>query len=189
MFNGGLPEKNDPIEILDVQPEAFKALMEWVVVGVESLTSFCIFKKIVLIPQVHLHRQDQHQHCGQSIWSVLCGEKVHDSVCGWSVHEIFMVRSMSEECLSCIRICQFVRRASFSWKMSAGLCEWFFIFTPTEWTLQLFRLTYGPFRLFAPKRWTFCRMPVLRTSIYRHCWPFWTKNICILNRNWTCSTQ
>lgn len=24
----GLPEKNDPIEILDVQPEAFKALME-----------------------------------------------------------------------------------------------------------------------------------------------------------------
>lgn len=30
MFNGGLPEKNDPIEILDVQPEAFKALMEWV---------------------------------------------------------------------------------------------------------------------------------------------------------------
>lgn len=28
MFNGGLPEKNDPIQILDVQPEAFKALME-----------------------------------------------------------------------------------------------------------------------------------------------------------------
>lgn len=28
MFNGTLPEKNDPIEILDVQPEAFIALME-----------------------------------------------------------------------------------------------------------------------------------------------------------------
>lgn len=28
MFNGTLPEKNDPIPILDVQPEAFVALME-----------------------------------------------------------------------------------------------------------------------------------------------------------------
>lgn len=28
MFNGTLPEKNDPIPILDVQPEAFIALME-----------------------------------------------------------------------------------------------------------------------------------------------------------------
>lgn len=28
MFYGGLPEKNDPIQILDVQPDAFKALME-----------------------------------------------------------------------------------------------------------------------------------------------------------------
>lgn len=28
MFNGGLPEKNDPIPILDVQPGAFKALLE-----------------------------------------------------------------------------------------------------------------------------------------------------------------
>lgn len=30
MFNGTLPEKNDPIPILDVQPEAFISLMEWV---------------------------------------------------------------------------------------------------------------------------------------------------------------
>lgn len=28
MFNGTLPEKNDPIQILDVQPEAFIALLE-----------------------------------------------------------------------------------------------------------------------------------------------------------------
>lgn len=28
MFNGTLPEKNDPIQILDVQPESFVALME-----------------------------------------------------------------------------------------------------------------------------------------------------------------
>lgn len=28
MFNGTLPEKNDPIAILDVQPEAFMALLE-----------------------------------------------------------------------------------------------------------------------------------------------------------------
>jgi BTB/POZ domain len=28
MFFGGLPEKNDPIPILDVQPEAFKSLLE-----------------------------------------------------------------------------------------------------------------------------------------------------------------
>lgn len=28
MFNGTLPEKNDPIPILDVQPDAFMALME-----------------------------------------------------------------------------------------------------------------------------------------------------------------
>lgn len=30
MFFGGLPEKNDPIEILDVQPDAFKALLEYI---------------------------------------------------------------------------------------------------------------------------------------------------------------
>lgn len=30
MFYGGLAEKNDPIEILDVQAEAFKALLEYI---------------------------------------------------------------------------------------------------------------------------------------------------------------
>jgi hypothetical protein len=29
MFFGGMAEKNDPIPILDVQPDAFKALLEY----------------------------------------------------------------------------------------------------------------------------------------------------------------
>jgi len=37
MFYGGLPEKNDPITILDVQPDAFKALLEY------TLLSFIIY--------------------------------------------------------------------------------------------------------------------------------------------------
>lgn len=42
MFFGGMAERNDPIPILDVQPEAFKALLEWVNLLWFSHKSVCI---------------------------------------------------------------------------------------------------------------------------------------------------
>lgn len=60
MFNGGLPEKNDPIEILDVQPDAFKALMEYIYtdqININSMDKACelcyVAKKYMLVSTIY----------------------------------------------------------------------------------------------------------------------------------------
>ncbi|XP_063242685.1 BTB/POZ domain-containing protein 6-B [Bacillus rossius redtenbacheri] len=67
MFYGGMAEKNEPIPILDVQPEAFKALLEYIYTDVINLQSFdqacelCYVAKKYMLP--HLVKE-----CTKYIW-------------------------------------------------------------------------------------------------------------------------
>lgn len=55
MFYGGMPEKN-PITILDVQPEAFKALLEYVYF--KTKVKHCATIYLIYL-QIYLHRQNK----------------------------------------------------------------------------------------------------------------------------------
>ncbi|KAJ9589367.1 hypothetical protein L9F63_017419, partial [Diploptera punctata] len=58
MFFGGMAEKNDPIPILDVQPDAFKALLEYIYTDAINLQSFdqacelCYVAKKYMLPHL-----------------------------------------------------------------------------------------------------------------------------------------
>lgn len=58
MFFGGMAEKSDPIPILDVQPEAFKALLEYIYTDTINLQSFdqacelCYVAKKYMLPHL-----------------------------------------------------------------------------------------------------------------------------------------
>ncbi|GBP70948.1 hypothetical protein EVAR_48956_1 [Eumeta japonica] len=70
MFYGGIPERNDPIHILDVQPEAFKALLEYIYTDNINISSFdkacelCYGAKKYMLP--HLVKE-----CTRYLWSDL----------------------------------------------------------------------------------------------------------------------
>ncbi|VVD05566.1 unnamed protein product [Leptidea sinapis] len=70
MFYGGMAERNDPILILDVQIDAFKALLEYIYTGNINLTSFdkacelCYGAKKYMLP--HLVKE-----CTRYLWSDL----------------------------------------------------------------------------------------------------------------------
>ncbi|CAK1549587.1 unnamed protein product [Leptosia nina] len=70
MFFGGMPERNDPIPILDVQIDAFKALLEYIYTGNINLSSFdkacelCYGAKKYMLP--HLVKE-----CTRYLWSDL----------------------------------------------------------------------------------------------------------------------
>lgn len=71
MFYGGLPEKNEkPIEILDVQPEAFRALLQYIYTDEINLKSFdqvceiCYAAKKYMIPALV-------KQCTEFIWGDL----------------------------------------------------------------------------------------------------------------------
>ncbi|XP_028156584.1 uncharacterized protein LOC114350129 [Ostrinia furnacalis] len=70
MFYGGMAERNDPIPILDVQPEAFKALLEYIYTDNINISSFdkacelCYGAKKYMLP--HLVKE-----CTRYLWSDL----------------------------------------------------------------------------------------------------------------------
>ncbi|CAB3231510.1 unnamed protein product [Arctia plantaginis] len=70
MFYGGMAERNDPIRILDVQPEAFKALLEYIYTDNINISSFdkacelCYGAKKYMLP--HLVKE-----CTRYLWSDL----------------------------------------------------------------------------------------------------------------------
>lgn len=70
MFYGGMAERNDPIPILDVQPEAFKALLEYIYTDNINISSFdkacelCYGAKKYMLP--HLVKE-----CTKYLWSDL----------------------------------------------------------------------------------------------------------------------
>ncbi|XP_075991879.1 uncharacterized protein LOC142987180 isoform X2 [Anticarsia gemmatalis] len=70
MFYGGMAERNDPIPILDVQPEAFKALLEYIYTDNINISSFdkacelCYGAKKYMLP--HLVKE-----CTRFLWSDL----------------------------------------------------------------------------------------------------------------------
>ncbi|KAM3962697.1 uncharacterized protein ACR2FA_003081 [Aphomia sociella] len=70
MFYGGMPERNDPIPILDVQPDAFKALLEYIYTENINISSFdkacelCYGAKKYMLP--HLVKE-----CTTYLWSDL----------------------------------------------------------------------------------------------------------------------
>ncbi|KAK3921128.1 BTB/POZ domain-containing protein 6-B [Frankliniella fusca] len=71
MFFGGMAEKDGPIHIFDVQPEGFKALLEYIYSDKISLRSFdqacelCYVAKKYMLP--HLVRE-----CTKYIWKDIC---------------------------------------------------------------------------------------------------------------------
>ncbi|PZC72793.1 hypothetical protein B5X24_HaOG210577 [Helicoverpa armigera] len=70
MFYGGMAERNDPIPILDVQPEAFRALLEYIYTDNINISSFdkacelCYGAKKYMLP--HLVKE-----CTRYLWSDL----------------------------------------------------------------------------------------------------------------------
>ncbi|XP_047987433.1 uncharacterized protein LOC125227218 [Leguminivora glycinivorella] len=70
MFYGGMAERNEPIPILDVQPEAFKALLEYIYTDYINISSFdkacelCYGAKKYMLP--HLVKE-----CTRYLWSDL----------------------------------------------------------------------------------------------------------------------
>lgn len=70
MFYGGMAERNEPIAILDVQPEAFKALLDYIYADDINITSFdkacelCYGAKKYMLP--HLVKE-----CTRYLWSDL----------------------------------------------------------------------------------------------------------------------
>ncbi|XP_063375909.1 kelch-like protein 26 [Cydia fagiglandana] len=70
MFYGGMAERNEPIPILDVQPEAFKALLEYIYTDNINISSFdkacelCYGAKKYMLP--HLVKE-----CTRYLWSDL----------------------------------------------------------------------------------------------------------------------
>lgn len=95
MFNGGLPEKNDPIEILDVQPEAFRALLEYIYTDSISINSMdkacelCYVAKKYMLPHVV-------EQCTKFLWSDLSAKNVCRA---YEFANLFEEPSLAERCL------------------------------------------------------------------------------------------
>ncbi|XP_076245243.1 uncharacterized protein LOC143185844 [Calliopsis andreniformis] len=74
MFFGGIPETNDPIPIRDVQPEAFKALLEYIYTDRVNLGSFelacelCYCAKKYMLPSLV-------EECTTYLWADLSPKK------------------------------------------------------------------------------------------------------------------
>lgn len=98
MFYGGMPEKN-PITILDVQPEAFKALLEYIYTDKINLTSFdqacelCYGAKKYMLP--HLVEE-----CTKYLWSDL---KPKNACRAYEFAKLFEEPKLMDKCLLIIK--------------------------------------------------------------------------------------
>ena len=98
MFYGGMAEKNDPIPIRDVQPEAFKALLEYIYTDRVDLGSFelacelCYCAKKYMLPYLV-------KECTEFLWSDLSPKKACRA---YEFAKLFEEPELMEKCLQII---------------------------------------------------------------------------------------
>ncbi|XP_031843981.1 BTB/POZ domain-containing protein 2 [Nomia melanderi] len=98
MFFGGMAEKNDPIPIPDVQPEAFKALLEYIYTDRIDLGSFelacelCYCAKKYMLPSLV-------ENCTKYLWSDLSPKKACRA---YEFAKLFEEPVLMEKCLQII---------------------------------------------------------------------------------------
>ncbi|XP_046412978.1 uncharacterized protein LOC124176140 isoform X1 [Neodiprion fabricii] len=98
MFYGGMAEKNDPIPIRDVQPEAFKALLEYIYTDNIDLGSFelacelCYCAKKYMLPFLV-------EECTKFLWSDLSPKKACRA---YEFAKLFEEPVLMEKCLQII---------------------------------------------------------------------------------------
>lgn len=99
MFYGGMAEKNDPIPIKDVQPEAFKALLEYIYTDRVDLGSFelacelCYCAKKYMLPFLV-------EECTKFLWSDLSPKKACRA---YEFAKLFEEPVLMEKCLQIMR--------------------------------------------------------------------------------------
>ncbi|KMR04950.1 btb poz domain-containing protein 2-like protein [Lasius niger] len=99
MFFGGMAEKNDPIPIKDVQPEAFKALLEYIYTDKVELGSFelacelCYCAKKYMLPCLV-------EECTKYLWSDLSPKKACRA---YEFAQLFEEPVLMDKCLQIIR--------------------------------------------------------------------------------------
>lgn len=99
MFFGGMAEKNDPILIKDVQPEAFKALLEYIYTEKVELGSFelacelCYCAKKYMLPSLV-------EECTKFLWSDLSPKKACRA---YEFAKLFEEPVLLDKCLQIIR--------------------------------------------------------------------------------------
>lgn len=99
MFFGGMAEKNDPIPIRDVQPEAFKALLEYIYTDKVELGSFelacelCYCAKKYMLPSLV-------EECTKYLWCDLSPKKACRA---YEFAKLFEEPVLMEKCLQIIR--------------------------------------------------------------------------------------
>lgn len=111
MFFGGLAEKNDPIPILDVQPDAFKALMEYIytdkinINSVDKACELCYAAKKYMLPHVV-------SECTKFLWADLCSK---NACRAYEFAKLFEEPKLMEKCLQimCTKTCDVIQDASF----------------------------------------------------------------------------
>ncbi|XP_008207310.1 uncharacterized protein LOC100123767 [Nasonia vitripennis] len=100
MFYGGMAEKNDPIPIRDVQPEAFKALLEYIYTDRVDLGSFelacelCYCAKKYMLPFLV-------EECTKFLWSDLSPKKACRA---YEFAKLFEEPVLMEKCLQIMRL-------------------------------------------------------------------------------------
>ncbi len=111
MFYGGLAEKNDPIEILDVQAEAFKALLEYIYTDkinintVDKAFELCYAAKKYMLPYVV-------EQCTTFLWSDLCPK---NACRAYEFAKLFEEPRLTEKCLQiiCTKTTEVIQDSSF----------------------------------------------------------------------------
>ncbi|KAJ8686524.1 hypothetical protein QAD02_022318 [Eretmocerus hayati] len=99
MFYGGMAEKSDPIPIKDVQPEAFKALLEYIYTDRVNLGSFelacelCYCAKKYMLPYLV-------EECTKFLWSDLTTKKACRA---YEFAKLFEEPVLMDKCLQIIR--------------------------------------------------------------------------------------
>ncbi|KAK2587209.1 hypothetical protein KPH14_002952 [Odynerus spinipes] len=98
MFYGGMAEKNDPIQIRDVQPDAFKALLEYIYTDRVNLGSFelacelCYCAKKYMLPSLV-------EECTKYLWFDLSPKKACRA---YEFAKLFEAPVLMEKCLQII---------------------------------------------------------------------------------------
>ncbi|XP_058442808.1 uncharacterized protein LOC131425173 [Malaya genurostris] len=111
MFYGGLAEKNDPIPILDLDPSAFKSLLEYIytdkisINSVDKACELCYGAKKYMLPHVV-------EQCITFLWSDLCPKNVCRA---YEFAKLFEEPRLMEKCLQimCTKSMDVIQDSSF----------------------------------------------------------------------------
>ncbi|XP_053693236.1 uncharacterized protein LOC128741440 [Sabethes cyaneus] len=111
MFYGGLAEKNDPIPILDLDPSAFKSLLEYIytdkisINSVDKACELCYGAKKYMLPHVV-------EQCITFLWSDLCPKNVCRA---YEFAKLFEEPRLMEKCLQimCTKTLDVIQDSNF----------------------------------------------------------------------------